>query len=216
MKKTLMLVVGAIFCDLLGGCASQKTTQLGVARDVLLPETKSHCPDWIRSGRLYSKYKEGFYYPVGIGEQEKQGPAMQEARTAASRDVAATIFTYIEDMAFIAEGVRDSSFYVPIQAQVKDILASQISRVAMSGLEDLDSCVEHRQRLTAGVVEDYLKVYRLFEISKAKVPDAIDSAKAELQKAQKAYETAREQQKANLIEVNIKALEQYKQSRLNQ
>ena len=185
---------------------------LGQPTDVLVDRNPpgDRCADCTREGDLWPRKRDGNMYAVGVAIGEYEANARLDASDNAARDAAFRIFRLVDERRYFSEIQRNSQFYVPVLAQIRETVGGSIAKTVLRNSNALDACIERRQRLVSGAIQEYFNVYRLFEVPKEQLPSAIDGAKEELKKAQKQYESAREAEKAELMKRGLQMLDDAK------
>ena len=117
---------------------------LGQPTDVLVDRNPpgDRCADWTREGDLWPRKRDGNMYAVGVAIGEYEANARLDASDNAARDAAFRIFRLVDERRYFSEIQRNSQFYVPVLAQIRETVGGSIAKTVLRNSNALDACIE--------------------------------------------------------------------------
>jgi hypothetical protein len=152
-------------------------------------------PEWVDS--VASLTKKDTLYFVGIGlPNEYEQKADESAAQQAGVEGARYLFNMVDVKEFISDKLRNSQGYAPVQALARDTVGQNVAAAILRGNYGISRFTQYCVRTEFGAQVHYYKVYRLFELPKKSVADALEQSHDRIQQE---YQRERDEIKKELL-----------------
>jgi hypothetical protein len=219
--KIIVRSIAVITVILIGGCSTpqkkvtlpETTTKINAGdlmegQEAILWERPSPAPKWIDAPSEYEHQKPNCLYFVGVSvPNEYEQSAIDDALKHGSQEIANYLFNLVDDKKFIAESMRNSQGYVPVQTLARDVMKEQIANAAIQGQYGVQKYTRRVVKKQYGALQYFYVVYRLFELPKNGVVNALTETQEKLQQE---YAKERDEIKKELLKANENMIEEIK------
>jgi len=176
--------------------------------EVIVRQEPKDSPDWVNNpGALAKKEKETLFF-VGIGlPNEYEQKADDSAALQAGVEAARYLFNMVDVKEFISDKLRNSQGFTPVQALARDTVGQNVAAAIVRGNYGVSRFSQYCCRTEYGAQVYYFKVYRLFELPRKSVNDAIEKSRERIQQE---YQKERDEIKKELLKGSddmLKAME---------
>lgn len=182
-----------VFVALLVGCKSKEAVkppemalkpadEMREGQEKIVWQRPEMIPGWVDTPGSWTDKKLEALYFLGVGlpneyEQKADASAAEQAGVEASR----YLFNMVDEKTFISDKLRNSQGYVPVQSLARDLVGKNMTAAIVRGNYGVSRFTQYCCKKEYGAHVYFYKVYRLFEMPKRSIGDALKESQDRIQ-----------------------------------